>query len=220
MSTATAPTTLLRTDMQYDVRTCFVHQLKLLCGQGNTSSSICHQTCVTWMASWPLNHTLMPLRDQAGTHQWPAPTLLRGVSGKIRVPNLTNVPQLVQKSHQLCRVRATYVPPISDATVLADPPRPVSTTRSSLSSDLVALDPDNIMPSDVKDKFRALHREFDEVFDPQFKGYNGAVGPFQAKVNMGPVQPPQRKGRVPQYSKGQLQELQAQFDMLECLQET
>ncbi|KAJ8400994.1 hypothetical protein AAFF_G00389510 [Aldrovandia affinis] len=50
------------------------------------------------------------LRDQAGTHQWPAPTLLRGVSGKIRVPNLTNVPQLVQKSHQLCRVRATYVP--------------------------------------------------------------------------------------------------------------
>ncbi|KAJ8400993.1 hypothetical protein AAFF_G00389500 [Aldrovandia affinis] len=45
------------------------------------------------------------------------------------------------------------------------------------------------MPSDVKDKFRALHREFDEVFDPQFKGYNGAVGPFQAKVNMGPVQP-------------------------------
>ncbi|KAJ8414133.1 hypothetical protein AAFF_G00067310 [Aldrovandia affinis] len=129
------------------------------------------------------------LRDQAGTHQWPAPTLLRGVSGKIRVPNLTNVPQLVQKSHQLCRVRATYVPPISDATVLADPPRPVSTTRSSLSSDLVALDPDDIMPSDVKDKFRALHREFDEVFDPQFKGYNGAVGPFQAKVNMGPVQP-------------------------------
>ncbi|KAJ8417103.1 hypothetical protein AAFF_G00283300 [Aldrovandia affinis] len=155
------------------------------------------------------------LRDQAGTHQWPAPTLLRGVSGKIRVPNLTNVPQLVQKSHQLCRVRATYVPPISDATVLADPPRPVSTTRSSLSSDLVALDPDDIMPSDVKDKFRALHREFDEVFDPQFKGYNGAVGPFQAKVNMGPVQPPQRKGRVPQYSRGQLQELQAQFDMLE-----
>ncbi|KAJ8371465.1 hypothetical protein AAFF_G00310370 [Aldrovandia affinis] len=36
-----------------------------------------------------------------------------------------------------------------------------------------------------------------------------------AKVNMGPVQPPQRKGRVPQYSRGQLQELQAQFDMLE-----
>ncbi|KAJ8355268.1 hypothetical protein AAFF_G00077380 [Aldrovandia affinis] len=112
------------------------------------------------------------------------PNLATGCVRKIRVPNLTNVPQLVQKSHQLCRVRAVC-PPISDATVLADPPRPVSTTRSSLSSDLVALDPDDIMPSDVKDKFRALHREFDEVFDPQFKGYNGAVGPFQAKVNMG-----------------------------------
>ena len=53
------------------------------------------------------------------------------------------------------------------------------------------------------------------MFNPQFKGYNGAVGPFQARVNMGPVQPPQRKGRVPQYSRGQLQELQAQFDALE-----
>lgn len=34
---------------------------------------------------------------------------------------------------------------------------------------------------------------------------------------MGPVQPPQWKGRVPQYSRGQLQELQAQFDALESL---
>lgn len=61
----------------------------------------------------------------------------------------------------------------------------------------------------------ALHREFDKVFDPPFKGYNGAVGPFQARVHTGPVQPPQRKGRVPQYSRGQLQELQVQFDVLE-----
>ncbi len=34
---------------------------------------------------------------------------------------------------------------------------------------------------------------------------------------MGPVQPPQRKGRVPQYSRGQLEDLQAQFDALESL---
>ncbi|KAL2096322.1 hypothetical protein ACEWY4_008470 [Coilia grayii] len=76
-------------------------------------------------------------------------------------------------------------------------------------------DPHNVMRPTVQDQFRALHREFDGVFDPQFTGYNGTVGPFQAKVNMGPVQPPQCKGRVPQYSRGQLQELQAQFDALE-----
>ena len=55
------------------------------------------------------------------------------------------------------------------------------------------------------------------MFNPIFSGYNGASGPFQAKVNMGPVLPPQRKGRMPQYSKTQLDELQNQFDELESL---
>ena len=46
-------------------------------------------------------------------------------------------------------------------------------------------------------------------------GYNGAVGPFEAVVNMGPVQPPQCKGRLPQYSHNKLVELQQKFDKLE-----
>ena len=33
---------------------------------------------------------------------------------------------------------------------------------------------------------------------------------------MGPVQPPQRKGRMPQYSRDKLVELQDKFDELEC----
>ena len=41
------------------------------------------------------------------------------------------------------------------------------------------------------------------------------MGPFEAVVNMGPVQPPQRKGGLPQYSYGQLQELQDKFNKLE-----
>ncbi|CAG2208159.1 unnamed protein product [Mytilus edulis] len=50
---------------------------------------------------------------------------------------------------------------------------------------------------------------------PTFKGYNGAVGALEAKVNMGPVQPPQRKGRIPQYQKTQLVTLQEKFNELE-----
>ena len=55
----------------------------------------------------------------------------------------------------------------------------------------------------------------DSVFDPSISGYNGAVGPFEAFVKMGPVQPPQRKGRLPQYSCNKLVQLQAKFDELE-----
>ena len=48
-------------------------------------------------------------------------------------------------------------------------------------------------------------------------GYNGHVGPFTATVNMGPVQPPQRKGRCPQYARDKLIELQDKYDELEAV---
>lgn len=129
------------------------------------------------------------------------------MSGKICVPNLTSEPRLVQRSAHLCRVRVTYAPSSTEVAKPAGPPKPAAKIKSTLPSDSIALDPDGVMPDDIKGGFRALHREFDDVFDPHFKGYNGAAGPFQARVYMGPVQPPQRKGRVPQYSRGQLQEL-------------
>ena len=47
-------------------------------------------------------------------------------------------------------------------------------------------------------------------------GYNGHAGPFTATVNMGPVQPPQRKGRCPQYARDKLVELQEKFNDLEA----
>ena len=41
------------------------------------------------------------------------------------------------------------------------------------------------------------------------------MGPFEAKISMGPVQPAQRKGRVPQYARDKLLELQQKFDDFE-----
>ena len=53
----------------------------------------------------------------------------------------------------------------------------------------------------MQSSFRTLLSDFDSVFDPTIQGYNGAIGPFEAKVNMGPVEPPQQKGRLPQYAR-------------------
>ena len=36
----------------------------------------------------------------------------------------------------------------------------------------------------------------------------GSIGPFEANINMGPGQPPQRKGRFPQYACEKFLELQ------------
>ena len=92
-------------------------------------------------------------------------------------------------------------------------PRPASTSLSTH----VSLDPDNLLTPDMRSKFSALLDEYHIVFDPLFPGYNGAAGPFTAKVNMGPVEPPQRKGRLPQYARGKLVELQQKFDELEAM---
>jgi hypothetical protein len=66
-------------------------------------------------------------------------------------------------------------------------------------------------------EFSRLVKEYDDVFDKNISGYNGAAGPFEAVVNMGPVQPPQRKGRLPQYAPNKLVDLQHKFDELESL---
>ena len=82
-------------------------------------------------------------------------------------------------------------------------------------SEQVSVDPDGIFSPDEKRNTLSLLKEFDRVFDPVIPGYNGAAGPIKGVVNMGPVQPPQRKGRMPQYARGQLEQLQTKFDELE-----
>ena len=65
-----------------------------------------------------------------------------------------------------------------------------------------------ILPVGNRAEFSNLIHEYDDVFNPQITGYNDAVGKFHATVNIGPVLPPQHKGRVPQYSRDKLVELQ------------
>jgi hypothetical protein len=81
----------------------------------------------------------------------------------------------------------------------------------------VTIDPNSILSRPTQEEFAKLLREYDEVFDPSLPGYNGASGPFQAVVNMGPTEPPQKKGRMPQYARSRLVELQEKFNELESL---
>ena len=79
----------------------------------------------------------------------------------------------------------------------------------------VSLDPDNIMPPDASVNFNKSLTEFSHVFNPDIEGNNGAAGPFEAVINMGPVLPPHRKDGLPQYNHNRLVELQDKFDELE-----
>ena len=124
----------------------------------------------------------------------------------------------VRRHEHLCQARhtATVVPTTPPNGSHPSPPHPDGSNppQSFFFSDAVKVDPDNILPYTIRSQFRQVLQTHDEVFNPTMVGYNGTAGPVQASVNMGPVQPPQRKGRVPQYFRDKLVELQQKFDEL------
>ena len=84
---------------------------------------------------------------------------------------------------------------------------------SHLATHCIQNDPDNQLTLAQHNIFKNIVSRYDKVFATDIPWYNGAAGPFQAVVNMGPVQPPQRNGGcVPQYFTNKLRELQTQFD--------
>lgn len=158
----------------------------------------------------PSAHNLKP------SQLWPQPGVVSSVARAIRIPNLSSVPRTLKRHEHFCQVIPVFEPPEvpSSPPPTAQRPLPPSSTRYSAS---VQVDPDNTLPQTVRADFQSLLTEYDTVFDPQFPGYNGAAGAYKAKVNMGPVEPPQRKGRLPQYARDKLIELQEKFDDLENL---
>lgn len=120
-----------------------------------------------------------PCSSEPWTDIWPTPSLLQSVAGKLRIPNLTNAPRLLKRNEHFCKVRTTHLQEKPTASSTYTPKSPV-TMSHSLHSDLVQVDPDNMLCDNQKAAFRNLLIKFDDVFNPNFKGYNSAVGPLDA----------------------------------------
>ena len=152
------------------------------------------------------------------TVSWPQHNILTCIAGKVRIPNTLNFPLSLKRHEHIGRISHTFEPDtkVRGTNEYASEDSPPSTQHTSKHShDSVRLDPDRILPDKIRHEFKKLHEKFNKVFNPDFPGYNGAAGPIEGVVNMGPVEPPQRKGRVPQYSRDKLSELQDHFDSLE-----
>ena len=150
---------------------------------------------------------------------WPEPQVIEAVGSKIRLTNSSNEPKAISRHEHLSEILPTADAPSPTPNPAATSPslrvKPHSQPPFSSS---VSLDPDKLLPDATRLEFQQLLQKYDRVFNPDITGYNGAAGPIKATVNMGPVQPPQRKGCVPQYSRNNLVQLQAKFDELEQAQ--
>ena len=145
---------------------------------------------------------------------WPPPQQVLSVDHAVHITNTTDSPILLKTGEQLCHVR--HVIPVYNVDTTSAPTSTATTAPTCCQpfSTNVILDPDGCLDEDICDKFSALNLEFDDVFNPSISKYNGASGPIEAVVNIGPTLPPQRKGRLPQYNRSTLEELQAKFDEL------
>ena len=151
------------------------------------------------------------------THAWPQPVIVQAVGGKLRLLNDTDEPLLIRKNDHFCQARLTVPDPASDPSPVETYPAPSMLTAPLLTpAESVSVDPDGLLSSSQKASFNSLLKEFQIVFDPRIPGYNGTAGPIEGIVNMAPVEPPQRKGRVPHYLRDQLNLLQSKFDELEA----
>ena len=148
---------------------------------------------------------------------WIKPQVIESVGGCIRIANETQEPQRVLRHEHVGFIRNTETMKVGVLTPITGtqlshqsvPKLPMSNTTC------ISTDPDKVLTDEQRMKFLTLGDKYDDVFASDISGYNGAVGDFKAVINMGPVQPPQRKGRVPQYAKDKLVELQQKFDELE-----
>ena len=167
-------------------------------------------------ASWALEPRVdSPVNTHSMSHNaWPSLQEIQSIDHSIRITNNTVNPVLLRRNEHLCQVRTVHTQAPSQGLDQPCLPMPKIIPASPYSAQ-ISLDPDHHMPKALYDKFVALHREYDSVFDPRISKYNGASGNIQAVVNIGPTKPPQRKGRLPSYNHETLVKYQQKCDDFE-----
>ena len=141
--------------------------------------------------------------------------MVQSISGKIRIPNHTDFPIGLKRNEHIAQISSTYIPVQAASQPRQNKSLCSTNKQTTLFSNNLSIDPNKILSPDTITTFKRLHKEFDHVFSNTLKGYNGAVGPLTAVVNMGSVLPPQRKEKLPQYARNRLEELQLRFTELE-----
>ena len=146
---------------------------------------------------------------------WPVDQEVKSIGNTVRLTNTTDEPIFPRRNEHICQIRS-----ISDVTTNSGADTvPIYSTQASIKhkpySSVVPIDTDNYLSRDLRDRFKALHLQFDDVFNPSLSKYNGTSGKIEAVVNMGPTLPPQRKGRAPTYNHENMSLPQQKFDELE-----
>jgi hypothetical protein len=135
-------------------------------------------------------------------------------NGEIKLKNLSAEPVLLKKYDQFAQIR--HIGTTKDLPIqsISPPMKSQNYKVGTPFSTSIEVDPSNILTEAQREEFRRINLEYDRIFSPQIGCYNGASGPFSHVISMGPSLAPQRRGRIPIYSRNNLEMLQAKCDEL------
>ena len=166
-------------------------------------------------------YALEPRTDSPSSHNlkpsqlWPQPGVISSVARAIRIPNLSTEPRTLKRHEHFCQVIPVFAKEVPSTGLL--PVQRPSPTANPCHSASVHVDPDSVLPHAVRADFQALLREYDSFLTPSSRGTMVLQAPTRQRSTWALSSPPQRKGRLPQYARDKLIELQEKFDHLERL---
>ena len=141
---------------------------------------------------------------------WPEPQITSVINGKLTLTNNTESPIRLKNNDHFCQVRGTSELLPSDLEITASQTNTLPSLlpqKSPLNVSDIRIDQQ--LPAEWSNKFNSLHLSYASVFKPSIGRYNDAFGKVRARVNIGPVSPPNQKLRVPSYSSDHQQILQS-----------
>ena len=160
--------------------------------------------------------------DSSLLSKWPVPQLTSVIDSRIRIPNYSDAPIVISKHQHVARARSVViVNPISTIqnSVEARGAQASSKPKPQIGpfSTEVSIDPDNQLSISQRRQFAAANENYDQVFNPIIGKYNDASGRLRAVINVGKVEPPANKGRLPSYNRQTMDDMQIACDDLENL---
>lgn len=184
------------------------------------------ETCVFKVSSFPSGSevSIEPhSSNDFSRNTWPPPMFAQVVDGVVSIPNDLDSMVVLKKHQHIAVVRSVKV--INDG----DQPSQTSILKASTTtpnhsltpvvtgpySSNITIDPDAQLTGEQRESFVNIHLKYDSVFDPAVGQYNDNSGRLRASVNIGRVEPPTVKARLPDYDDETMNRLQIKCDELE-----
>jgi hypothetical protein len=156
-------------------------------------------------------------RSDSESNTWIQPVITKAVEGIIRIPNLSLNPVAVAKHQHLAQVHYTSTASELPVHLHSKTESTKLTMIKHTHSSTISSYPNLQLQLQERKAFARLHDRYDHVFNTQIGQYNDASGHIRAFINMGPVEPPCHKARLPSYNTEKLRLLQTKMDELEDL---